>query len=54
VSPEGPFFYPDLTVSCGEPQLADDYRDVLLNPRVVVEVLSKSQEYVFDGVKHDN
>jgi Uma2 family endonuclease len=37
VSPKGPFVYPDLTVYCGEPQLADDYRDVLLNPRAVFE-----------------
>ncbi len=34
------FAYPDLTIVCGEPQL----RDVLLNPTVIVEVLSESTE----------
>src|SRR6266481_5690950 len=38
ISPRGPFFYPDLTVVCGHPQLADDYHDTLLNPSVVFEV----------------
>jgi Uma2 family endonuclease len=53
VSPKGPFVYPDLTVFCGEPQLADDYRDVLLNPRVVFEVLSKSSEAYDRGMKFE-
>ena len=53
VSPKGPFFYPDLTVYCGEPELADDYRDVLLNPRVVFEVLSKSSEGYDRGLKFE-
>lgn len=34
------FFYPDLSVVCSEPRFADDHRDVLLNPGVIVEVLS--------------
>jgi Uma2 family endonuclease len=53
VSPKGPFVYPDLTVYCGEPQLADDYRDVLLNPRAVFEVLSKSSEGYDRGLKFE-
>lgn len=36
------FFYPDVTVVCGEDRLADDEKDVLLNPLVVFEVLSES------------
>jgi Uma2 family endonuclease len=36
------FFYPDVSVICGEPEFADDQRDVILNPIVVVEVLSES------------
>lgn len=36
------FHYPDVTVVCGEPQYADDERDVLLNPLLLVEVLSDS------------
>ena len=36
------FFYPDVSVVCDETQFADDERDVVLNPVVVVEVLSES------------
>lgn len=36
------FFYPDVSVVCGKPELADDQRDVLLNPLIVFEVLSDS------------
>jgi Uma2 family endonuclease len=36
------FFYPDLTVVCGEAKFIDDKRDVLLNPLLIVEVLSES------------
>ncbi|HEV2881817.1 MAG TPA: Uma2 family endonuclease [Pyrinomonadaceae bacterium] len=36
------FFYPDVSIVCGETQFADDERDVVLNPVVVVEVLSES------------
>lgn len=37
--------YPDVIVVCGEPQFADDKFDVLLNPTVVVEVLSSSTHF---------
>jgi len=36
--------YPDLVALCGEPELLDDRRDVLLNPSLIVEVLSASTE----------
>ena len=42
ISASGLFTYPDVVVACGELQFADDQRDVLLNPTVVVEVLSES------------
>lgn len=38
------YVYPDVVVVCGEPQFEDDYLDTLLNPTLVVEVLSKSTE----------
>jgi Uma2 family endonuclease len=37
--------YPDVVVVCGEPQFADNEFDVLLNPTVVVEVLSDSTRF---------
>ena len=45
------FVYPDVTVFCGEPQLADEHNDTLQNPTVVVEVLSKSTEGYDRGYK---
>jgi Uma2 family endonuclease len=36
------YTYPDVSVICGEPQFTDDHFDVVTNPTVLVEVLSKS------------
>jgi Uma2 family endonuclease len=43
--------YPDISIVCGEPKLADNYKDILLNPTVVVEVLSPSTEAYDRGFK---
>lgn len=48
---KGMFSYPDLVVVCGEPKFLDDRRDVLLNPAVIIEVLSPSTESVDRGEK---
>jgi Uma2 family endonuclease len=45
------FSYPDLTIVCGEPQFHDTKKDVLINPRVIFEVLSPSTEKYDRGVK---
>ena len=45
------YTYPDVTVVCGERQFADGRRDVLLNPTLVVEVLSPSTEAYNRGDK---
>jgi Uma2 family endonuclease len=42
ITPTGLFTYPDVVVACGQLLFADDQRDVLLNPTVVIEVLSDS------------
>ena len=39
---KGNYYYPDLVVACGERKFEDNKRDVLLNPKVIIEVLSKS------------
>ena len=44
VTKAGKYFYPDLSVVCDEPLFYDHRRDVLLNPTVVIEVLSPSTE----------
>jgi Uma2 family endonuclease len=38
------FAYPDLTIVCGEPLFHDTKKDVLINPKVIFEVLSPSTE----------
>jgi Uma2 family endonuclease len=38
------YVYPDVVVVCDEPQFEDSEFDILLNPTVVIEVLSKSTE----------
>jgi Uma2 family endonuclease len=48
---KGLFSYPDVVVVCGEPQFHDEYRDVLLNPRVIIEVLSPTTEAFDRGEK---
>jgi len=44
VGPTGPYTYPDIVVVCDEPRFQDDEFDTLLNPTVLVEVLSPSTE----------
>jgi Uma2 family endonuclease len=50
-SEAGLFAYPDVTVVCGEPLFHDRQRDVLLNPTVIIEVLSPSTERYDRGKK---
>ena len=45
------FSYPDVVVICGEPEYLDSHRDVLLNPTVIIEVLSSSTESFDRGEK---
>jgi len=42
---KGHYGYPDVIVVCGEPQFEDEEFDILLNPTVVVEILSKSTRF---------
>jgi len=51
VSPGGLFTYPDVIVICGDPRFADDRHDTLLNPALIVEVLSPSTEAYDRGFK---
>ena len=45
------YFYPDIGIVCEEPCFEDDVFDILLNPIVVVEVLSPSTEAYDRGDK---
>lgn len=41
---DGLYSYPDIVIVCGKPQFSDLYKDTVMNPIVIVEVLSKSTE----------
>lgn len=45
------YTYPDLSVICGDTQLADGRRDTFVNPTVLIEVLSESTETYDRGKK---
>jgi Uma2 family endonuclease len=51
VSPSGLYTYPDLLVVCGQPRFADEQKDTLVNPTVLIEVLSESTEAYDRGKK---
>jgi len=36
------FFYPDLTIICDKPDFYKNRRDTIVNPKMIIEVLSKS------------
>lgn len=51
----GLYTYPDVVGVCGEPLMADDeYLDILLNPVLIVEVLSPSTEAYDKGAKFEH
>ena len=54
VSATGLYTYADVTVVCGEPQFLDERRDTLLNPNLIVEVLSPSTEAYDRGGKFEH
>jgi Uma2 family endonuclease len=45
--------YPDVVVTCGDEHFLDAHEDVLLNPLVVIEVLSASTEAYDRGKKRE-
>jgi Uma2 family endonuclease len=48
------FTYPDLVVTCGKEEFADDQQDTLLNPLVILEGLSDSTEAYDRGKKFEH
>ncbi|WP_342088824.1 Uma2 family endonuclease [Dyadobacter sp. OTU695] len=45
------YTYPDLLIVCGKPEFLDKQTDTLLNPSVIIEVLSPSTEGYDQGRK---
>jgi Uma2 family endonuclease len=54
VSATGLYTYPDAVVVCGASQFMDGRRDTLLNPTLIVEVLSPSTEAYDRGRKFEH
>ena len=50
----GLYTYPDVVVLCGKPAYLDHNQDTLLNPTVIVEVLSPSTEAYDRGRKFEH
>lgn len=53
VSPTGLYTYPDVIVLCEEPQFSDEQKDTLVNPALIIEVLSESTENYDRGRKFE-
>jgi Uma2 family endonuclease len=53
VEAAGLYTYPDLSVVCGDQQFEDEQGDTLLNPTVIIEVLSDSREAYDRGKKFE-
>ncbi len=47
------YFYPDISALCGQPIFLEDRRDNLVNPNLVIEVLSPSTEAYDRGRKFE-
>ncbi|HLF83648.1 MAG TPA: Uma2 family endonuclease [Blastocatellia bacterium] len=50
----GKYTYPDASVACADEQFEDEDEDTLLNPIVIIEVLSKSTEAYDRGKKWEH
>jgi Uma2 family endonuclease len=51
ISATGLYTYPDIVALCGPPRFEDNQKDTLLNPTVIIEVLSDSTEAYDRGKK---
>ena len=54
VHPSGLYTYPDLVVTCEQPRFEDEFGDTLLNPQLIIEVLSDSTESYDRGKKFEH
>ena len=51
INAAGDYVYPDIVVVCDGPRLEDEHLDTLLNPTLIIEVLSDSTEAYDRGGK---
>lgn len=48
------YFYPDIVVSCQERKFEDETDETLINPRVIIEILSRSTKLKDRNLKFDS
>ena len=53
VEVDGLYTYPDVVITRGGPKLLDSHQDTLLNPCVIIEILSPSTEDYDRGEKFE-
>lgn len=53
-APDGLRTYPDVVVVCGAPAFADEHRDMVTNPKLIIEVLSPTTESYDRGRKFES
>jgi Uma2 family endonuclease len=54
ITPTGLYAYPDVVALCGQAKFDDAQKDTLVNPTVIVEVLSDSTEAYDRGFKSEH
>jgi len=54
ITKTGLYTYPDLSIVCGTPRFDAQIPDTLLNPQIVIEILSASTEKYDRGAKFEN
>jgi Uma2 family endonuclease len=54
ISGTGPYTYPDVSALCGRAEFEDSHVDTLLNPALIVDVLSESTEAYDRGKKFEH
>jgi Uma2 family endonuclease len=54
IEPLGTYTYPDVVVACGQERFEDAQNDTLLNPMLIIEILSDSTEAYDRGKKFEH
>lgn len=54
VSATNLYTYPDISALCGEARFDDEHKDTLVNPTIIIEVLSQSTEAYDRGLKFEH
>lgn len=53
ITSTGKYTYPDIVAVCGEEEFEDETQDTLINPQLIIEILSNSTEGYDRGAKFE-